>query len=37
MLNFALDTWYSGYYDDVDLDFDSVHNYFLIGGVKDEN
>ena len=26
--HFALDTWYSGYYGDFDLDLDSVQDYF---------
>ena len=30
--HFALDTWYSGYYGDFDLDLDSVHDYFYYWG-----
>jgi hypothetical protein len=30
--HFALDTWYSGYYGDFDLDFDSLHDYFFYWG-----
>ena len=31
-IHFALDTWYSGYYGDFDLDLDSVHDYFYYWG-----
>lgn len=31
-IQFALDTWYSGYFGDFDLDFDSLYEYFYNWG-----
>jgi len=31
-LHFALDTWYSGYFGDFDLDFNSLYEYFYNWG-----
>ncbi|MCF8435190.1 MAG: hypothetical protein K9G37_12010 [Crocinitomicaceae bacterium] len=33
---FALKTWYSGYYGDVKVDFDSIQDYFIGWGESDE-
>jgi hypothetical protein len=33
---FALKSWYSGYYGDIKVDFDSIQDYFIGWGESDE-